>query len=339
VQNTENQNSPREVYDVYLAEDTVEFGSDKLIATFLTRFDYHPRGATGTSQTTYAVMAWALGCSSQKLLFAGGVSYDSLQRVSERVPVDDKPQMATVIQGSVGQSVHQRICASRNASPNTHQAEASNQKGLSFGTAWLSDRGYFVTAFHVIEGANEIAIRSRDGKVSPAKVVATDQPNDIAILSSTAAIGLNGLPVGRSLPGLGARVFTIGYPHPDLMGVSQKLTSGDINSLSGIRDDPRLLQVSAPVQAGNSGGPLINMNGEVVGMVSAKLSATQVLSKTGDLPQNVNYAVKARYVAGLLEDLPQVGPPSTSTKALRAQPTLEDLASNAQRAIFLIVAQ
>jgi S1-C subfamily serine protease len=121
------------------------------------------------------------------------------------------------------------------------------------------------------------------------------------------------------------------------MGVSQKLTSGDVSSLSGLSDDPRLLQISAPVQSGNSGGPLLNMNGEVVGLISAKLSATQVLNKTGDLTQNVNYAVKARYVAGLLEDLsPQ---PTLQPGRFGKQPTLEDVAAGAKRAIFLIVAQ
>lgn len=329
----------KETFDIYLAEDTVEV--EKELAVFIARADYRPTEPPGRATTYYIVGQYAIGCNAKKFAYMGGLVLDRTGKVTERDPFNEKEMAATDIQsGSPAERYFQYICGSNanSASGSTKEPEQAAQGKGSFGTAWLSDRGYLVTAYHVVDGAREIAIRSRDGVVTDAKLVASDPQNDIAILS--AAVGVvPGLPVARGLPGLGAKVFTIGYPHPELMGLSQKLTSGDISSLSGIRDDPRIMQISAPVQSGNSGGPLVNMSGEVVGMVSAKLSATQVLSRTGDLPQNVNYAVKARYVAGLLEDLPRTQVQPSQSKGAKAPRTLEELATAAQGAIFLILAR
>ena len=94
--------------------------------------------------------------------------------------------------------------------------------------------------------------------------------------------------------GLGAEVFTVGFPKTEILGVKPKLATGVISSRFGMRDDPRTYQISVPVQAGNSGGPLLNKQGQVVGVVAAKLNAAQVFNWIGDLPQNVNYAVKSQ---------------------------------------------
>lgn len=101
--------------------------------------------------------------------------------------------------------------------------------------------------------------------------------------------------------GLGTEVFTIGFPQPELMGVEPKLSTGVISATSGIQDDTRTYQISVPVQAGNSGGPLIDNEGRVVGIVASKLNAAKVFEWTGDLPQNVNYAVKSTYLARLMD--------------------------------------
>ena len=99
---------------------------------------------------------------------------------------------------------------------------------------------------------------------------------------------------------MGAEVFTLGFPLTTIMGANAKLSTGIVNSQSGLRDDPRTYQVSVPVQGGNSGGPLLNLRGEVVGIIVSKLAAERVYRSTGDLPQNVNYAVKVRYLSPLL---------------------------------------
>jgi serine protease Do len=104
----------------------------------------------------------------------------------------------------------------------------------------------------------------------------------------------------------GVGVFTVGFPQTSVQGFLPKLTKGSINSLAGIKDDPRNFQISVPIQPGNSGGPLVNEYGNVVGVVVARLNAIKLLKETGSLPQNVNYAVKSSFANSFLESLLKV---------------------------------
>ena len=96
---------------------------------------------------------------------------------------------------------------------------------------------------------------------------------------------------------LGEGVAAFGYPHVDLLSSSGNFTLGNITALSGIGDDSREVQISAPVQSGNSGGPLLDMGGNIVGIVASKLDALKVAARGGDLPQNVNFAIKSSLLA------------------------------------------
>src|SRR5579864_4082837 len=91
------------------------------------------------------------------------------------------------------------------------------------------------------------------------------------------------------------------YPLAGLLATSGNFTLGNISALSGLGDDSRYLQVSTPIQPGNSGGPLLDQSGNVVGIVSAKMNALKVMVATnGDIPENVNFAVKASTAAMFL---------------------------------------
>ena len=131
----------------------------------------------------------------------------------------------------------------------------------------------------------------------------------------------------------GTTVFTIGYPFSGTLGEKSKLTEGIINSVYGIGDDPRFYQISVPIQPGNSGGPLINMKGEVIGVVTSTLDAIKVFEFSGTLPQNVNYGIKIQYAKLLLETLPL-------KKAFNFSPpkgkTLAELASQLQKSVMII---
>ena len=99
---------------------------------------------------------------------------------------------------------------------------------------------------------------------------------------------------------------TVGFPNIGLQGFAPKLAKGEIASLSGAGDDARYFQISVPVQPGNSGGALVDERGNVVGVVSAKLSARAALATSGALPGNVNYAVKSSFLLSFLESVPEV---------------------------------
>ena len=92
-----------------------------------------------------------------------------------------------------------------------------------------------------------------------------------------------------------------GYPHVDLLATTGNFTQGNVTALAGMGDDSRYLQISAPVQAGNSGGPLLDQSGNLVGIVTAKLNALKVAERNGDLMQNVNFALKASIIASFLD--------------------------------------
>ncbi len=103
---------------------------------------------------------------------------------------------------------------------------------------------------------------------------------------------------------MGSEVFTIGYPNPLLQGVNKKLTEGNINALTGYQDDIRLYQISVPIQPGNSGGPLLDKNGNVIGIIVAILNAETAFKVSGSLPQNVNYALKSTCAQALIDTVP-----------------------------------
>ena len=99
----------------------------------------------------------------------------------------------------------------------------------------------------------------------------------------------------------GETVYAYGYPLAGLLASGGNVSTGLVTALAGLRDDARLMQISAPVQSGNSGGPLVDSKGSVIGVVVAKLDAIAVWEATSDIPQNVNFAIKSSSIINLLD--------------------------------------
>jgi S1-C subfamily serine protease len=160
--------------------------------------------------------------------------------------------------------------------------------------------GYVLTNHHVIDGAQEMLGRSPRQRCR-LELVFADPTNDLALLRADASLpGVAVFRDGRQAQ-LGEAVIVIGYPLGGLLGSGPQVTTGNISSLIGPGDDTRSLQFTAPTQSGNSGGPLLDSEGAIVGVVSSKLNAVRVHEMTGDIPQNVNFAIKAALARGLLE--------------------------------------
>jgi serine protease Do len=98
-----------------------------------------------------------------------------------------------------------------------------------------------------------------------------------------------------------AKNVVYGFPLTGVLASGGNVATGNVTALAGLGNDSRFLQISAPVQPGNSGGPLLDRNGTVVGIVVAKLNALSIASATGDIPQNVNFAIKASVAAAFLD--------------------------------------
>jgi tetratricopeptide (TPR) repeat protein len=176
---------------------------------------------------------------------------------------------------------------------------SSSEKKIMLGTGFfVTSSGYILTDNHVVKGASTIRVKVGSSIVS-AVLAAADATNDIALLKIDGTYHC--LPLGDSSgTSLGQTVFTVGFPEPELQGLSPKLTKGEISSLAGIKDDPSMFQVSVPVQPGNSGGCLVDESGNVVGLIEATLSTVATATSSGDLLQNVNYATKINYAKKLL---------------------------------------
>lgn len=171
---------------------------------------------------------------------------------------------------------------------------------------FLNTEGYIATNYHVVEGTTALQANfTRNGITFsyPASVVVTDPKNDLAIIKidDNSFKGNAKLPYGlmTRTKDTGSEVFALGYPMADIMGSEVKFTDGKISSKSGIGGDVRVYQISVPIQPGNSGGPLFDMGGNVVGITSSGLNRDYFKS------ENVNYAIKASYLKNLMEACPE----------------------------------
>ena len=117
-----------------------------------------------------------------------------------------------------------------------------------------------------------------------------------------AAVGRQHEPAGSVAIRSGDAVIAIGYPFHGLLTSDFTVTTGIVSSLSGILNDTRRLQISAPVQSGNSGGPLLDTSGNVIGVVTSKLNGLKFAKLTGDLPENMNFAIKTGALRDFLDN-------------------------------------
>lgn len=188
---------------------------------------------------------------------------------------------------------------------------STSVEGGQFGTGFaISPKGYLVTCHHVVKDAERVLVHS-GGFHHEASVIALDPRNDIAILKIPSWSGPHLALAPASEVTYASPVIAAGFPDPTVLGINPKISTGIVNALTGVRDDPRYVQISANVQPGNSGGPLISQSGRVVAIVAAGLNSMDRMTHGGYLPQTVNYAIKSDLILPLLKNasinLPKFG--------------------------------
>jgi S1-C subfamily serine protease len=208
-------------------------------------------------------------------------------------------------------------------------AKTFDQTGTGF---VVSTSGHVVTNQHVVEGCIGDIQGNLTGE-APLKLrlVSSDETNDLALLQASGPFK-EVAPIKASAVHSGESVVAIGFPFHGLLTSDFTVTTGIISSLSGVLNDTRFLQISAAVQPGNSGGPLLASSGEVVGVVAAKLNALKFVKATGNIPENINFAIKT----GALRDFLDNSVVSYQTSDVKSELKTADIARSA-RAFTLLV--
>ena len=217
-----------------------------------------------------------------------------------------------------------------NATSNSNKGTMTSKwSGTGF---FISKNGYIITNQHVIDGAKTIKVTSINGNHNTsytARIEVSDKQNDLAIIKITDNFTVPTIPYSFkfSQSSVGENCWVLGYPLTQTMGEDIKLTNGIISSKSGFDGNIAQYQISAPVQPGNSGGPVFDKNGNLIGVVQAKHGAAE----------NAGYAVKASYVRNLIEMLPNsITLPQTNMLSGKSLPQQVELAS---KCVVLIICE
>lgn len=160
---------------------------------------------------------------------------------------------------------------------------------------YINRQGHVLTNAHVINKCRELTISRQGAAAIPASVVKSDTSNDLAVLIAAPSPAVATFRGGRPVRA-GEAVVAYGFPLTGTLSSGGVVTNGSVSALSGFRDDSRYLQISAPIQAGNSGGPVLDTAGNVVGIATSSLGL-----RSRDVPQNVNFALKADVARTFLE--------------------------------------
>jgi TPR repeat protein len=194
-----------------------------------------------------------------------------------------------------GTEIADAIARSAPGAPKPAAPGARSSTGTGFA---VSPGGHVVTNEHVVGACARV--RLEPGGVE-AVVLAKDARNDLALLKAATPLPhFAQLRAGRGVRP-GDDVVVVGYPLRQVLASGATVTTGTVSALGGLANDPSKVQISAPIQPGNSGGPLLDRSGLVVGVIQSKLNALRIAVVTGDIPQNVNFAINAATLSSFLD--------------------------------------
>jgi S1-C subfamily serine protease len=233
---------------------------------------------------------------------------------------------------SAGEFAAPKAAAAKTDAPGN--AKAGKGGGSQTGTGFvISASGHIITNHHVVDGCvGDIKGNLTGEAASTLRVVNSDHANDLALLQGPAVSFKAYAKIRDRAIHSGDSVVAIGFPYHGLLSSDFTVTTGIVSSLSGMLNDTRHLQISAAVQPGNSGGPLLDTSGEIVGIVAAKLDALRVARYTGTIPENINFAIKTGAIRDFLDN--SVVPYETAAPGNELKTA--DIAANARAYTLLI---
>ena len=181
----------------------------------------------------------------------------------------------------------------------------------------VSSDGYVITNHHVIDGCQKVVVHTK-GKELPVTVVTYDPQNDLALLKGDFR-PKTVFPLSNNRPELLQDIYVAGYPFGNKVSTSVKVTKGIISSLTGIGNNFSNIQIDAALQSGNSGGPILDDLGNVVGVAVSKLDAKYMFDNFGSIPENTNFGIKSIIVRSVLDSNEVDSPPANQSEISKSK--------------------
>ena len=181
----------------------------------------------------------------------------------------------------------------------------------------VSSDGYVITNHHVINGCQKVFVHT-NGKAIPTDLVTYDQQNDLALLKANfkpEAV----FPLSNKRPELLQDIYVAGYPFGKKVSSSVKVTKGIISSLTGTNNNFARVQIDAAIQTGNSGGPILDDYGNVVGVAVSKLDVKYAIKNFGSIPENTNFGIKSSVVGSVLDSNGVNSPPANDKPITKSE--------------------
>ncbi|MDP2320636.1 MAG: serine protease [Acidobacteriota bacterium] len=254
---------------------------------------------------------------------------DAMHREDNGVAVLEEGATRLVL--SVANSTNKRTFIKLKPTPPSSNVSGASREGrtnprsaVATGTGFFVADGYIATNFHVVREGSVFELATSDAVIG-LDLVVSDPVNDLAILRTKSAATQRPLPLSTSEIILGAEAVVVGFPLGGTLGDGHKVTTGVVSAIDGLNNDPRMFQLTAPIQPGSSGSPVFNMRGTVIGVVTSTLDVGEAARQTGTQPQNVNFAMKADYLSLLVRRIPNRPSVPESTSGSLLTPGVVDL--------------
>ena len=272
---------------------------------------------------------------NRRMFWAGTYKYETVKGNINTVMrfVDDKDYAIKLIRQQF--NLTRKIEGPHKKLPNQKSSNEIQEatRVYAYGSGFIvSSNGYVVTNSHVIDGCDSVSVIVDNNEVA-ATVVDKNVTNDLAILRVNCRKSVEYIKLAQDdFARLGQEIFVIGFPRPSSQGFSPKVTKGVISGRNGIHDDSRLYQIDASIQPGNSGGPVCDSHGNLIGVVVGSLNSEYFLKTQGSVPQNVNYAIKKSVLLDFIAPYCRVSIATSNDEEV----SLEDAVSRVERSTVLV---
>ncbi len=216
--------------------------------------------------------------------------------------VEPEPEPKIVAESPKKEKTPPQIAQNKKSEKEEVESKVDELLPASSGSGFaISSDGYIITNHHVVQGCQNVKVR-REGKSIPAEIVTFDPGNDLALLKADFSPPTV-FPLSRDKAELLQDVFVAGYPFGESISTTVKVTKGIVSSLTGVGNNFSNIQIDAALQPGNSGGPILDDRGNVIGVAVAKLDLLKTLEKHKAIPENTNFGIKTSVVRNMMESV------------------------------------